>query len=104
MRFLLAVFLLLSLLLAGFSFPLRGDDAEKPLRAGIIGLDTSHVVAFTSLLNDPKAKGELAQVRVVAAFPGGSPDIPESRTRVAGFTQKLRDDFKVEIVDSIDEL
>lgn len=104
MRFLLAAFLLLFLLLAGFSFPLRGDDAEKPLRAGIIGLDTSHVVAFTSLLNDPKAKGELAQVRVVAAFPGGSPDIPDSRNRVAGFTQKLRDDFKVEIVDSIGEL
>src|SRR5262249_38454100 len=74
------------------------------MRAGIIGLDTSHVVAFTQLLNGPKAKGVLAQVKVVAAYPGGSPDVPASRDRVAGFTQQLRDKFKVEIVDSIDAL
>jgi predicted dehydrogenase len=77
---------------------------RKPLRAGIIGLDTSHVVAFTSLLNGPKAKGELAGVRVTAAFPGGSADIPESRDRVAGFTKQLKDNYQVEIVDSIDAL
>jgi predicted dehydrogenase len=75
-----------------------------PLRAGIIGLDTSHVEAFTSILNRPGAKGPLAEVRIVAAYPGGSPDIPDSRDRLAGFTKKLRDDFKVEIVDSIDDL
>jgi hypothetical protein len=78
--------------------------AVRPLRAGIIGLDTSHVVAFTGLLNGPKAKGVLAQVRIVAAFPGGSPDLPDSKDRLAGFTKKLRDDFKVEIVDSIEAL
>ena len=34
--------------------------ADMPLRAGMIGLDTSHVVAFAGLLNDPaKAKGVL---------------------------------------------
>jgi len=79
-------------------------DTARPLRAGIIGLDTSHVVAFTDLLNGPKAKGVLAQVRIVAAFPGGSPDLPDSKDRLAGFTKKLRDDYKVEIVDSIDAL
>jgi predicted dehydrogenase len=76
----------------------------KPIRAGIIGLDTSHVVAFTELLNAANPKPEVAGVRVVAAFPGGSPDIPSSRDRVAGFTEKLRKDFGVEIVGSIDEL
>ena len=81
------------------------DDATvKPLRAGIIGLDTSHVVAFTQLLNAATPKPEVAGVRVVAAYPGGSPDIPSSRDRVAGYTQKLRDEFKVQIVGSIDEL
>jgi predicted dehydrogenase len=77
---------------------------EPPLRAGIIGLDTSHVVAFTQAMNNPAARGVLARVRVVAAYPGGSADIPDSRDRVEGFTRKLRDDFKVEIVDSIDRL
>jgi hypothetical protein len=81
-----------------------GIQPAKPLRAGIIGLDTSHVVAFTRLLNAPSPKPELADVRVVAAYPGGSPDIPSSRDRVAGFTQELRDKFGVTIVGSIDEL
>src|SRR5438093_230563 len=68
----------------------QDQTAAKSLRAGIIGLDTSHVVAFTQLLNDPHAKAELAGVRIVAAYPGGSPDIPSSRDRVAGFTRDLR--------------
>jgi hypothetical protein len=76
----------------------------KTLRAGIIGLDTSHVVAFTGLLNDPKASGDLAGVRVVAAYPGGSPDLPDSRDRVKGYTRTLRDKYKVEIVNSIEAL
>jgi predicted dehydrogenase len=75
----------------------------KTLRAGIIGLDTSHVIAFTKTLNDPKASGELAGVRVVAAFPGGSADFPPSRDRVEKFTQQVKD-MGVEIVDSIPAL
>jgi predicted dehydrogenase len=77
---------------------------SEPLRAGIIGLDTSHVTAFTKLLNAPTPRPELAGVRVVAAYPGGSPDIPSSRDRLAGFTNELRDKFGVAIVGSIDEL
>src|SRR6516162_1770707 len=64
-------------------------DDKPPLRAGIIGLDTSHVVAFTQTLNNPQAKGILARVRVVAAYPGGSEDIPDSKNRVEGFTNTL---------------
>ena len=76
----------------------------KSLRVGIIGLDTSHVVAFTGILNAPKPKPEFAGVRVVAAFPGGSPDVESSHTRVAGFTMDLKEKYGVEIVGSIDEL
>src|SRR5690606_2549499 len=77
--------------------------AEEPLKVGIIGLDTSHVVAFTKGMNDPKATGDLAKMNVVAAYPGGSPDIPSSRDRVEGFTDRLRE-MGVEIVDSIPQL
>jgi predicted dehydrogenase len=80
------------------------EEANKPLRVGIIGLDTSHVVAFTRVINGPKAPPELAGIRVVAAYPGGSPDVAASRDRVAGYTAELRDKFQVAIVDSIDEL
>jgi predicted dehydrogenase len=74
------------------------------MRVGIIGLDTSHCVAFTRILHNPKAEGDLAGFRVVAAYPGGSPDIPESKNRIEGFTSELRDKHGVEIVGSIDEL
>src|SRR3954471_13610705 len=89
-----------SLLLA---LPLHADE-KKPLRAGIIGLDTSHVEAFTGLLNRKEPKAGLENIRVVAAFPGGSQDVEASRTRLAKFTATLRDKHGVEIVDSIDEL
>ena len=82
----------------------RGQTAAKPLRAGIIGLDTSHVTAFTQLLNSLHPRAELAGVRVVAGYPGGSPDVAASRNRVAGFTRELHDKYGVEIVASIDEL
>ena len=74
---------------------------EKTFRIGIIGLDTSHVTAFTSLLNDPNKN---YGCKVVAGFSGGSPDIPSSIDRVEGFTRQLHDQFKVEIVRSIEEL
>jgi predicted dehydrogenase len=91
-----------AVLLAGLS--LAPADEPKPLKVGIIGLDTSHVTAFTGVLNNPKARPELAGVRVVAAYPGGSEDVEASRTRVKGFTQTLKDKYGVEIVESIDAL
>ena len=87
--------------------PARAEEAPaagKPLRAGIIGLDTSHTVAFTKLLNDPKAPAEVAGVRIVAAYPGGSKDVPSSWDRVPEYTKTLKETYGVEIVDSIDAL
>src|ERR1041384_6994749 len=60
-----------------------------PLRAGMIGLDTSHVPAFAKLFNNPKATGEIAGIRIVAGYPGGT-QLPASRDRVKGFTEQLR--------------
>jgi predicted dehydrogenase len=84
--------------------PSTGGPSPPPIRAGIIGLDTSHVVAFTGLLNAPNPKPELAGVRIVAAYPGGSQDIPSSRNRLASYTKELSEKFGVAIVESIDEL
>ncbi len=79
------------------------EDPCPELRIGMIGLDTSHVIAFTKLINDPNAEGDLATMRVVAAYPGGSPDIPASWDRVEGFTEQLRNQG-IKIYDSIPEL
>jgi predicted dehydrogenase len=80
-----------------------GPSKRKELRAGIIGLDTSHSVAFAKILNDADAKEDVAGCRVVAAYPKGSPDIPSSTSRVPGYTKELQD-LGVEIVDSIEAL
>lgn len=72
------------------------------LRAGIIGVDTSHAVEFTKLLNAEHPAADLAGVRVVAAFPGGS-DIPESKRRRGKFIEQLKG-MNIELVDSIPAL
>lgn len=74
------------------------------LKLGLIGLDTSHVVAFTKVLNDPAHKQHVPGARVVAAFKGGSPDIPTSFERIDKFTETLRKDFGVQIYDSIEAM
>ncbi len=91
-----------------FALTLVASAGEpKLLRAGIIGLDTSHVLAFTQSLNKGTKKPEdaekLAGVRVVAAYPQGSKDIESSTKRVPEYTEKVKA-MGVEIVDSIDEL
>src|SRR5258708_2030618 len=68
------------LVLAGF-LAASARGAEE-LRLGLIGLDTSHVIAFTKLINDPKAKDHVLGGKVVAAFAGGSRDIESSWSRV----------------------
>ena len=88
-------------LLSFLAVPASADQAAPVFRLGMIGLDTSHVIAFTKLINDP-AKGY--HCKVVAGYPGGSPDIPSSANRVGKYTEQLRDEFGLEIVDSIEEL
>lgn len=99
---LLRVLLLCALLLPAIQHS-RVALGEEVLRAGILGTDTSHVVAFTGILNSGKASGVMARVRVVAAFPGGSEDIPSSRDRVKGFADTLASQG-VHIVDSVEQV
>ena len=77
--------------------------SAKPIKVGIIGLDTSHAIAFTRILNDPDAPPELANCRVVAAYPKGSPDIESSTKRVPKYTEDIQK-LGVKIVPSIDDL
>ena len=74
------------------------------LRLGIIGCDTSHVTAFTETLNNPNAKGHVPGGKVVAAYKGGSKDIPESWSRVEEYSGTLQNKYGVKIYDSIEEL
>ncbi len=87
----------LSYLLLFFAVPLAAAD----LRIGIIGTDTSHVIAFSKVLNDPKNPDYVPGVRIVAAYKGGSKDIKESASRVDKYAEELARDWKVEIVPDI---
>jgi hypothetical protein len=83
----------------------RSTAAEaRELRIGMIGLDTSHVPAFTDILNNPQNKAHVPGAKVVGAFKGGSADIASSRDRVDGFTKTLVEKFNVKLYDTIEEL
>jgi predicted dehydrogenase len=104
-------FVLVTLLVTAFITPvLTGPPARRAvaqsqeIKVGMIGLDTSHVTAFTKLLNDKSDPNHVPGARVVAAFKGGSPDVESSRARIDRFTAELKDKWGVEIVDSIEEL
>jgi len=80
------------------------NTEEAPLKLGMIGLDTSHVIAFTKVLNDPNDPSHVPGGRVIAAYKGGSPDLESSASRVDDYTAQLQKEFGVQIVDSIEEL
>lgn len=83
-----------------FTRPLMADN----LRIGLIGLDSSHCEQFTLRLNDPANPSHIPGARVVAAYAGGSPDLPQSAERVGGYTSMLKDKFGVQILGTIPEV
>jgi predicted dehydrogenase len=90
-------------LAAALAFATATATADD-IRIGMIGLDTSHVTAFTDLLNNPANKNHIAGGKVVAAFKGGSRDIESSWSRVEEYTRELREKQGVKIYDTIEEM
>lgn len=78
--------------------------AEPSCRVGVIGLDTSHVIAFTKAFQQAKPDDpDLAGFDVVAAYPFGSADIESSASRIPKYTEDMKA-LGVEIVESIEIL
>lgn len=78
--------------------------AAADLKLGLVGTDTSHVTGFAAAFNDPASPQHVAGARIVAAYRGGSPDLPSSRDRIDNFTKQLQEKYGVEIVGTIAEL
>ena len=76
----------------------------KDLRIGMVGLDTSHVTAFTRVLNDKTDKNHITGARMVAAVKDSSPDVESSYTRVEKYTAELIGKWGVKLVPTVDEL
>ncbi|MCF2445689.1 Gfo/Idh/MocA family oxidoreductase [Dyadobacter sp. CY345] len=72
-------------------------------RVGIIGLDTSHSVAFTKALNAASPDPVYDGYKVVAAYPQGSKDIESSVKRIPGYIEEVKK-LGVEITTSIKDL
>lgn len=72
-------------------------------KVGIIGLDTSHSIEFTRLLNSPDDTLDYHGYKVIAAYPKGSSDIESAVSRIPGYTEEIKT-MGVEIVSSIAEL
>jgi predicted dehydrogenase len=70
------------------------------VRIGLIGLDTTHVTTFADLLHNPFNDDHIPGAKIVAAFPGGSPDMAVSWERVDGFTKELHEKYGVPILDT----
>jgi predicted dehydrogenase len=79
---------------------IAADNAPAPLKIGMIGLDTSHCLEFTKLLNADSPDPQLAGCRVVAVYPKGSPDIESSVSRVPDYMVKIRE-MGVEVTDDL---
>lgn len=74
------------------------------MNIGMIGLDTSHVKAFTEIVHDEEHPYHIPGHRVVAGFPGGSQDLDVSRDRVAGFTDWLTKEQGAKLAQTPEEV
>ncbi|MBR4652203.1 MAG: Gfo/Idh/MocA family oxidoreductase [Kiritimatiellae bacterium] len=90
------------LVLACTALALSAAFAEPERKVGVIGLDTSHALAFTKLMNVDKDPGVVG-FRVVAAYQWGSRDIISSTNRYPKYVPQMQE-MGVEIVPSIADL
>lgn len=97
--------IVLLLVLVGAGHGVRVDGAiAKELRVGIIGLDTSHAIEFTRIVNAKEpSDSQFDGCRITVAYPQGSYDIESSTSRIAGYTKEIQS-FGVEIVDSVESV
>lgn len=106
---------LVTLVVLGCCCTAEKTHAADPVRVGILGIDNFGSVAYTEFLNRPHAEGVFEGVRVVAAYPIGSPDYPDSDKLVEQWKKQLLDMYQkpkdpkdavppIEMVNSVDEL
>lgn len=86
----------------GFGLGVRADEPASVIKVGIIGLD-AHAVPWTKIIHAREAKPPLSEMRIVAAYPAYSPDIPFSKDNIEANISTMRD-LGVEITGSIEEM
>jgi len=70
--------------------PTRARSAD-PIRVGVVSIDNYQALAFTELFhNPPQDNLDLRGLKVLAAWPGGSPDLEESFENVSRWKPYLK--------------
>lgn len=89
-----------------FSFLLLAAHSlfAAELRLGIIGTDSSHVVAFTRILNDASDPNHVSGARIVVVYASSSADIPSSHDRAPEFEATLRTKWQLQFVPTIEQM
>src|SRR5690606_4908266 len=85
------------------TFMWANQPVSKGKRIGIIGLDSSHSIAFTKAINNATSIEEFSDYQVVAAYPYGSKDIELSIKRIPSYIKEIKE-YGVKVVDSISHL
>ena len=74
------------------------------LALGLVGLDTSHCVAFARALHGADEAVRVTGGKIVAAVKTFSPDMPASADRVEGYAATMQTEFGVRLLPSIEQL
>ena len=97
-------FRLAAVIIVGSILTADSSQAAKPVRVGILGFDSYKALAYTKLFHKPPADNpDLVGLRVVAAWPGGSPDLEETIVDIKRWKPYLAKQG-VRIVDSVEEV
>lgn len=90
----------------GLASVLYGSSAfsfNSGKRIGIVGLDSSHAIAFTKELNANQSDKRYKGYCVTAAYPFGNPNIPLNGKRIPVFTEEI-EKLGVKIAGNLTEL
>ena len=94
----------MGLTFAASVLPTMGKGTSNNLKTiGIIGLDTSHSIAFAKEINSVENNSLYGGYKVIAAYPKGSADIESAVKRIPGYIQDIKN-MGIEIVESIPAL
>jgi predicted dehydrogenase len=83
-----------------FHFVAALSTFAKPIKVGIIGLD-AHAVPWAQIIHGSKALPLISELRIVAAVPAPSADIPFSQDNIEQNIARMRE-LGVEICDTIE--
>lgn len=88
---------------------LQWAKAAEPVRVGIVSIDSYQALAFTQVFHQPPEDNpDVGGLKVIAAWPGGSPDLPQTlkdierwKGHLVGYGIAMEDSIQ-KVLDQVD--